>query len=55
MQFLGLHPKVVKSVTNAVSIFRFCWGFGGVAGAVVGGACKLACLVTRRIHYLLFF
>lgn len=19
---------------------RFCWGFGGVAGAIIGGACK---------------
>jgi MFS family permease len=21
-------------------LFRFCWGFGGVAGAIIGGACK---------------
>jgi hypothetical protein len=38
--------RALTEVAHNVA-FRFCWGFGGVAGAIVGGACKSTDLVTR--------
>lgn len=29
---------------------RFCWGFGGVAGAIVGGACEYVFAMPQRTY-----
>ena len=41
----GVCNSGVGYLTNEIGIFidkpyRFCWGFGGVAGAIIGGTCK---------------
>lgn len=59
---IGVARGCVTVVTDpsnegrAYAILGFCWGFGGVAGAIVGGTCefalsRLSCAPPRAISF----
>ena len=47
----GEQSCIKLMIATANASYSFCWGFGGVAGAIIGGTCECIIYFTKDLKY----